>query len=182
MSIGWDYVSELLPTMGLLSVPQIIHMRVESHGGMILTGENQRSWSKPSPITTLSTINPTRTKLDLCGERPVTNHLSLSMACCFSWPDNCIMLTLVFPYCCRKLSLCTSKVYVHLTNVLTVQNKMKSQYKLKQMKQCYSSSKTWLHKWKTNSFWRLMVATVSFTLLEISSGKVTAENVMFIWM
>jgi hypothetical protein len=42
---------------------------------MILTGKNQRTQRKPCPSTTLSTIGPTWTDLDVCGERPVTQIL-----------------------------------------------------------------------------------------------------------
>jgi hypothetical protein len=41
MSMLWDYVSELRPPSGLLFIPRW-YMSMESHGGMILTGEN--SW------------------------------------------------------------------------------------------------------------------------------------------
>jgi hypothetical protein len=54
---------------------------VESHGGIILSGENQRTWSS----ITLSTTNPTWTARDaiLCLhiKRLVTNHLSHNTAC-----------------------------------------------------------------------------------------------------
>jgi hypothetical protein len=39
MLLGWDYVSELWPSTGLLFMP---HMSMEDHGGMRLAGEN--SW------------------------------------------------------------------------------------------------------------------------------------------
>jgi hypothetical protein len=41
MSMGWDYASELRPLTGLLFTPRW-YMSIESHGGMIATGEN--SW------------------------------------------------------------------------------------------------------------------------------------------
>jgi hypothetical protein len=45
---------------------------MESHGGMILTGENQRTQGKTCPSATLFTINIIWTdpgaNLDLCGE------------------------------------------------------------------------------------------------------------------
>jgi hypothetical protein len=34
-------------------------MSVESHDGMILPGENQRTWRETCPSATLSTTNPT---------------------------------------------------------------------------------------------------------------------------
>jgi hypothetical protein len=52
-------------------------MNMESHGGMILTGERQRNERKTCPIAILSTTNLTWTDLGLCGERLMTNHLSL---------------------------------------------------------------------------------------------------------
>jgi hypothetical protein len=55
-------------------------MKVESHGGMILTWENQRAQRKICPSATLSTTNPTwtdlGTNLSLYGERLATNCLS----------------------------------------------------------------------------------------------------------
>jgi hypothetical protein len=60
-------------------------MSMESHGRMILmTGENQRTWRKTCPSSTLSTTNPTWIDLGvnpgLHIERPATNHLSHGMA------------------------------------------------------------------------------------------------------
>jgi hypothetical protein len=57
---------------------------MEKHGGMVLTGENQRTCRKSCPSATLSTTNPTQTdpgmKLGLHGERVATNRLSYGMA------------------------------------------------------------------------------------------------------
>jgi hypothetical protein len=51
---------------------------MESHGGMILTGENRRT-----PSATLYTTNPTWTdpvsNLGLRGERPANDYLSLPL-------------------------------------------------------------------------------------------------------
>jgi hypothetical protein len=51
---------------------------------MILAGENRRTQRKTCPSATLSARNPTwtdpATNLDLCSERPVTNHLSHDIA------------------------------------------------------------------------------------------------------
>jgi hypothetical protein len=53
-------------------------------GGVILTGEDRRTWRKTCAIVTLSTTNPTWTdpgaNPGLLGERLVTNHLRHSMA------------------------------------------------------------------------------------------------------
>jgi hypothetical protein len=61
------------------SSPRWYSMNMESHGRIILTGENQRSRSAP-----LSTINPTCTDMGanpgLCHERPATNHPRHGMA------------------------------------------------------------------------------------------------------
>jgi hypothetical protein len=54
-------------------------MSMDSHGGMILTRENQRTQRQTCPSTTLSTTNPAWTDPGLCGERPVTNRLSHGM-------------------------------------------------------------------------------------------------------
>jgi hypothetical protein len=58
-------------------------MSMESHGGMILTGENRKSQSKICPSATLSTTNPTwndsSENTGLHNERLVTNHLSNGM-------------------------------------------------------------------------------------------------------
>jgi hypothetical protein len=55
-------------------------MSLESDGGMILTGENQRTRRKTCPTVTLSTTNPTWIDLvanpGLRGERPATNDLN----------------------------------------------------------------------------------------------------------
>jgi hypothetical protein len=57
---------------------------MESHGGMILTGENLRIRRKTCPSATMSTTNPTwinpNAKQDLRVERPATNRLSHGMA------------------------------------------------------------------------------------------------------
>jgi hypothetical protein len=57
---------------------------MENDSGMILTGENQRTWRKICPSATLSTTNPiwidTGMNLGLHGERPLTNHLNHGMA------------------------------------------------------------------------------------------------------
>jgi hypothetical protein len=44
------------------------YMRMESHNGTILTGENQRTRRKTCPSANLSTTNPAWTKPDLHGE------------------------------------------------------------------------------------------------------------------
>jgi hypothetical protein len=55
-------------------------MSLESDGGMILTGENRRTWRKTCPSATLYTTNPTwidpGANPGLRGERPATNDLS----------------------------------------------------------------------------------------------------------
>jgi hypothetical protein len=60
------------------------YMSIESHGGMILTGENQRTWRKTCPSATLAFTNPTwtdpGTDLGLSSEWSVTNRLSLGTA------------------------------------------------------------------------------------------------------
>jgi hypothetical protein len=48
-------------------------MSMENHGGIILTGENEKLKRKTCPSATLSTTNPTCTDLSLCGEWPATN-------------------------------------------------------------------------------------------------------------
>jgi hypothetical protein len=55
-------------------------MSMESHGGLILTGEIRRTRRKTCPITALSTTNPTCTDPGLCGGRPATNRLSRGTA------------------------------------------------------------------------------------------------------
>jgi hypothetical protein len=68
--MGPDYVSELWSSRDLFFIHNMICM--ESHGGVIVTGEN------PSH-STLSTTNPTWTDQvanpGLLGERPVNNRL-----------------------------------------------------------------------------------------------------------
>jgi hypothetical protein len=71
---------------------------MESHGGMILTGENRRSRSKTCPIATLSTKNPTWTdlgeKLRICGERLAAILLSHGTASSFDL-QHCLQLCLL---------------------------------------------------------------------------------------
>jgi hypothetical protein len=59
-------------------------MIMESHGGMIWTGENRRTRRKTCPSATLSTTNHTWSEPganpDLRGKRPVTNRLSYGTA------------------------------------------------------------------------------------------------------
>jgi hypothetical protein len=50
MSVGRDGVSELLPSSCLLFIPQVIYMSVDSHGGMILTGEAEELEEKPVAV------------------------------------------------------------------------------------------------------------------------------------
>jgi hypothetical protein len=55
-----------------------------SNGGMIVTGEHQRTQRKTCPTATLTTANPTWTalgvNLGLHGEKPVSSHLYYGMA------------------------------------------------------------------------------------------------------
>jgi hypothetical protein len=74
---GADNVTmDLLPLKGSLSSFQMIHEWIWSSGGMILTGENWRTWRKTFPSATLSTTNPTWTVLGvnpgLQCEKPAT--------------------------------------------------------------------------------------------------------------
>jgi hypothetical protein len=59
-------------------------MRMESNGGMILTGKNRRTRTETCPSATSSTTNPTWTYPEvnpsLRGDRPGTNRLSHGMA------------------------------------------------------------------------------------------------------
>jgi hypothetical protein len=56
------------------------YMNMDSHGGMILTGEDLRTPTETYSSATLSTTNPTRTGLGvnpgLCDNLPATNRLS----------------------------------------------------------------------------------------------------------
>jgi hypothetical protein len=83
ITMGWDYVSELLPLTDILFIPGW-YMSVENDSGMILTGQNRRTQRKTCPSATSSTANPTSTdqgaNSELRGERPVTNRLSHSTA------------------------------------------------------------------------------------------------------
>jgi hypothetical protein len=70
-------------TSGPIVQPPGDYMSVESHGGMILTGENWRTWRKTCPNATLSTTHLSWTDLGVNpgfhGGRPATNHLSYGM-------------------------------------------------------------------------------------------------------
>jgi hypothetical protein len=65
-------------------------MSMESHGGIISTGENRRSWRKACPNSTLSTTNPSWTdpgaNAGLHVERVGTNCLS------HGTPETCLKL------------------------------------------------------------------------------------------
>jgi hypothetical protein len=50
-------------------------------GGLILTGENQRTLRKTCPSATLSNTNPLGANLGLCGEKLATDCLSYDTAC-----------------------------------------------------------------------------------------------------
>jgi hypothetical protein len=71
------------------------YMSMESHGGMILTGENRKTWRETCPSSTLSTINPTWTdpgvNPGLGGERSGTNGLNHGTA--MSPPSLMLILT-----------------------------------------------------------------------------------------
>jgi hypothetical protein len=60
------------------------YLSIESHGGMILTGENWRTQRETCPSATLSTTNPIWSDLGvnpgLCIEMPASNCLSHGMA------------------------------------------------------------------------------------------------------
>jgi hypothetical protein len=83
----WDSVSELWPPTGLLFILQIT-CEMESHGGMILKGENRRTQRKTFPCANLSATNPRwtdpGTNQGLSGEKLTSKHLSHSTAT-FVW-------------------------------------------------------------------------------------------------
>jgi hypothetical protein len=54
-------------------------MSMESQGGMILSGENQRTRKEPVPVP-LDHTNPTWTDKGICCERLATNCLRHGMA------------------------------------------------------------------------------------------------------
>jgi hypothetical protein len=62
MPMGWDYISELRPPMGLLFIPQVIY----DYGGLQWNDTDRENWRTPRktcPSATLSTTNPTWTDL-----------------------------------------------------------------------------------------------------------------------
>jgi hypothetical protein len=98
-------------------------MSMESHSGMILTGENWITQIKSCPSATLSKKNPTWTdpgvNLGLCGQRLATKSPSYCIAwlccyllCCFcNRNDSCINkgkmnhIILVYSHWSRSMSL-----------------------------------------------------------------------------
>jgi hypothetical protein len=56
------------------------HVSVESHGGMIVTGENRRTRRITCPSSTFSTTNSTCTNSGVHSKSLATNHLSHGMA------------------------------------------------------------------------------------------------------
>jgi hypothetical protein len=67
----WDRVSELRPSTAYCSFPRW-YIRMETHGGMILTGENWRTRRNTFRSIALSTTNSTWTKFGLRCERSTT--------------------------------------------------------------------------------------------------------------
>jgi hypothetical protein len=94
MLMGQDNVSELWLPTGLLFIPQMIYMRTESHGRMIITGENRRIWrknlSQHHSVHNKSTWTDPSTNPGLRGNRLVTNCLS------YAWPIPCLKIYLIF--------------------------------------------------------------------------------------
>jgi hypothetical protein len=76
-------------------------VRQESHGGVILTGENRKSRKKTCPSATFSTSDPTWIDSGLRSDRPATNRLSHDTACCLSL----LMICLVYISVCRRVSV-----------------------------------------------------------------------------
>jgi hypothetical protein len=58
--MGREYVSKLRPPTGLLLIPKIKYMSIDSHGGMILTGEREELGEKPVPVQ----VCPPQTHMD----------------------------------------------------------------------------------------------------------------------
>jgi hypothetical protein len=83
MLIGQDCISEVKLQTSLLFIPSD-DICVWTTSGMIWTKENQITQEKTCPSVTLSTEKPAWTdldvNLDLCGEKPETNHLSYGKA------------------------------------------------------------------------------------------------------
>jgi hypothetical protein len=79
MSIRWDYISELRPQTGLFQSPTW-YLRMENHGGMILTRWNRRNLRQIYSSVTFSNKNSTcinpGTNASLRGERPAIIRLS----------------------------------------------------------------------------------------------------------
>jgi hypothetical protein len=79
MSMEWDDISELRPLAGLLFLPQVTYVYVDSRWNYIVRLKTRNS-EKACPSATLSTNNPIRAdqavNLGFRGERPATNRLS----------------------------------------------------------------------------------------------------------
>jgi hypothetical protein len=79
MSMGWDYVSELRPSTGLLFIPKMIHEYGESWRNDT-DRKKQNNSEKSCSSNTLSKTNPIRIDQGatpgLRCERPATNRLS----------------------------------------------------------------------------------------------------------
>jgi hypothetical protein len=80
MTMGWDYVSELRPSAGIIFVSPRWYMSMGSNGGMMLTGVNWWTRKETRPSATLSITNPIWTHWEknpgLQGQRPVTSGLT----------------------------------------------------------------------------------------------------------
>jgi hypothetical protein len=79
MSIGRDYVSELRPLTGLLFILHRWYMGMESHGGMILTGENRRSLGEktcPEPLCPFKNSYSCQEEMKSWASREVEQELT----------------------------------------------------------------------------------------------------------
>jgi hypothetical protein len=75
--LGLVCVYELRPPKGILFIPQVIYISMESHGGMISTRKNRKTWKKscPSATTNLTYTDP-ETNPRLRCKRPAANSPS----------------------------------------------------------------------------------------------------------
>jgi hypothetical protein len=70
--------------LGYCSSPRC-YMRIESHCGIILTGENRRTRRKICPSATLFTTNPTRTDSETNPEHRVERQATNLLSHCMAW-------------------------------------------------------------------------------------------------
>jgi hypothetical protein len=123
MSTGWDYISELRPPMGILFMTKL-YMSMESHGGMILTGENEISGRNFCPSVSLTSHIPHGLTRAQTRASEVTGRLltvwAMTRPFCEHVSWNKMAVSLAFVKTVMNESSCSVKWQNFLTSCTTV--------------------------------------------------------------